>query len=94
MANRLRSPPRTIQKRRVILNENAECSPYGKPLTPAEWLSIPDYASRYGVHRQTVRKWLAAGLLTVYQVGKVIRVKHQPPAERRHIKVKRQRVPL
>lgn len=43
------------------------------------WLSITDYAQTYGVERKTVYKWLEAGLLITYRVGRLIRVKHQPP---------------
>jgi excisionase family DNA binding protein len=31
--------------------------------------SIADVAARLGVHTRTVRRWIAAGLLTSYRVG-------------------------
>lgn len=42
-------------------------------------MSISAYARAYGVDRSTVYKWLDAGLLVTYRVGRLIRVKHQPP---------------
>lgn len=50
----------------------------GKAKVPV-WVSIKDYAAIYGVHRKTVHKWLDAGLLDTYRVGRCIRVKHQLP---------------
>ena len=43
------------------------------------WLSVPDYAERYGVHRQTVQKWMAIGAVKSFRVGKVIRIADRPP---------------
>jgi hypothetical protein len=45
----------------------------------ADWISLAAYARLYGVHRNTVHKWLEAGLLVTYRVGHVIRVKDAPP---------------
>lgn len=50
---------------------------------PAVWINISRYARAYGVDRKTVYKWLAAGLLESWRVGMVVRIKHQPPTERR-----------
>jgi excisionase family DNA binding protein len=44
------------------------------------WLSITDYADAYGTSRHTVAKWLAAGLLTSFRVGRHIRIQDEPPA--------------
>lgn len=49
------------------------------PHPEIRWLSISDYARRYAVHRNTVRKWLAAGLLVTYRLEHVIRVQDAPP---------------
>jgi excisionase family DNA binding protein len=38
------------------------------------WLSITAYAQRYGVHRNTVRKWIANGLLIAWRKGRTVRV--------------------
>lgn len=43
------------------------------------WVSISAYARIYGVDRRTVYKWLDAGLLTVYRVDRVVRIKALPP---------------
>ena len=48
-------------------------------LTPREYLTISHYAHIHDVGRQTVFKWMRAGLLDWYREGKVIRVKNQPP---------------
>lgn len=48
-------------------------------MSEPRWLSISDYARRYAVHRNTVRKWLDAGLLTSYRLHHVIRVQDAPP---------------
>ena len=46
---------------------------------PPIWLSISAYARVWGIDRATVYKWLAAGLLDHYRVGRCIRVKDQQP---------------
>jgi hypothetical protein len=51
--------------------------------TQAEWLSITLYAQRYSTNRKTVYKWLEAGLLETFRVGRCIRVLNQPPCDRR-----------
>jgi excisionase family DNA binding protein len=43
------------------------------------WVSISQYARLYGIDRRTVYKWLDAGLLTVYRVDRVVRIKALPP---------------
>jgi excisionase family DNA binding protein len=43
------------------------------------WVSISGYARIYGVDRSTVYKWLEAGILDAYRVGRCIRLKNQPP---------------
>lgn len=45
------------------------------------WLTIKAYARFYAVDRGTVYKWLRSGLLTTFRVGRVVRVKHQPPKD-------------
>lgn len=47
-------------------------------LTPG-WLSITAYSRHYGADRKTVHKWLAAGLLNSYRVGRFIRVENTRP---------------
>ena len=49
----------------------------------ALWVNISTYAVLYAVDRKTVYKWLAAGLLERWRVGMVVRIKNQPPLERR-----------
>lgn len=44
-----------------------------------EWLTISGYAKKYNANRRTVYKWIAAGLLTTFKVGYVVRVKDLPP---------------
>ena len=52
-------------------------------LDQAQWLSIVKYARVYGIDRGTVYKWLAhGGILEVYQVGTLRRIRHQPPREK------------
>jgi hypothetical protein len=51
-----------------------------KPAPVELWVSITRYAQIYGVTRQTVSKWLGAGLLHAYRVGSVVRVRNIPPA--------------
>jgi excisionase family DNA binding protein len=52
---------------------------------PADWLSITDFAARYGVHRATVYKWLSANLLHIYRVGGLTRIRNLPPDEHRAV---------
>jgi hypothetical protein len=46
---------------------------------PEFWVCITDYAALYGVDRSTVYKWLNAGLLEVYRIDRVVRIKNKPP---------------
>jgi uncharacterized protein YggL (DUF469 family) len=48
-------------------------------LARSEWLSIAAYGRCYSADRKTVRKWLEGGLLITFRVGRVIRIKNQPP---------------
>lgn len=50
----------------------------------AVWLSISAYARQYGVHRNTVAKWLESDALITYRFGRVVRVRNVPPANPRH----------
>ena len=43
------------------------------------WLCVTDYADTYGINRSTVYKWLDAGLLEVYRVDRVVRIRNKPP---------------
>lgn len=45
------------------------------------WLTIKAYCRHYAIDRGTVYKWLRAGLLTTYRVGRLVRIKHEPPKE-------------
>lgn len=51
----------------------------GDDMNDAGWVSLSDYASIYGVHRNTVQKWRAAGLLTCWRTARTVRVKNMPP---------------
>ena len=48
---------------------------------PVRWVSIRTYAQLYGVHRNTVRKWIQAGLVTVFRQQRTVRIQAQPPHE-------------
>lgn len=48
-----------------------------------DWVSIKEYAAIYGVHRNTVAKWLEAGLVIAWKTRRTVRVKRQPPFEQR-----------
>ena len=43
------------------------------------WVSVTRYCELYDVNRKTVYKFLDAGLLRSWQVGRVLRVQNQPP---------------
>ncbi len=61
-------------------------------MTPAPqpiWVSISTYAVLYQANRKTVYKWLEAGLLETFRVGRCIRVLNQPPRDRRQPSVRR-----
>ena len=45
----------------------------------AVWVSLSTYARIYGVHRNTVAKWVKLELLECYRLGHTVRVKHEPP---------------
>lgn len=36
---------------------------------PQRFASIPDAATQYGVHHQTVRRWISQGRITGYRFG-------------------------
>ena len=44
-----------------------------------EWLSVTRYAQTYGVHRSTVYKWVTVGVVDIYRVGRLLRVRNEPP---------------
>lgn len=48
-----------------------------------EWLSIKGYAAHYGVHPNTVAKWIDAGLLVFWKAQRTVRIKRQPPFDSR-----------
>lgn len=50
-----------------------------KPSQDTRWLSIKAYAQLYGVHRNTVRKWIASGLVKVWRKGRTVRVLEERP---------------
>lgn len=50
---------------------------------PAQWVSVTTYAETFSVSQDTVYKWMKAGLLDTMRVGRLIRVKPIPPADRR-----------
>ena len=45
------------------------------------YLSYKQYQKKYSVSRSTVDKWRFAGLLTIFQIEKVIRIKDEPPSD-------------
>jgi excisionase family DNA binding protein len=45
------------------------------------WISVRRYCEIYGLSRATVYKYLDSGLLESWQVGRVLRVKNEPPQE-------------
>lgn len=69
--------------RRALAGADAALAHADAVLDQAQWLSIKKYARVYGVDRGTVYKWLAhGGILEVYQVGTLRRIRHQPPREK------------
>jgi excisionase family DNA binding protein len=46
------------------------------------WLSISAYARAYGIDRGTVYKWLEARVVISYRVGRLIRIKDEPPQQK------------
>lgn len=48
-------------------------------MSERHWLSIRAYGRKYAVHRNTVRKWLDAGLLMSYRLDGVLRVQDALP---------------
>lgn len=48
-----------------------------------EWLSVTLYAEKYGVDRNTVYKWLKAGLLVSYRVESLVRIRNLQPNQHR-----------
>jgi hypothetical protein len=43
------------------------------------WLTIAHYCVLYDVDRKTVWKYVDAGLLSYWQVGRIIRIANVPP---------------
>jgi hypothetical protein len=52
---------------------------------PADWVSVSDYAARYGIDRSTVYKWLGEELLEIYRVGSLLRIKNLPPNQHQRV---------
>lgn len=52
-------------------------------MSKPDWVSIKEYAGIYGVHRHTVAKWIEAGLVIAWKTGKTVRIKRQPPFDKR-----------
>lgn len=46
------------------------------------WLSISRYALVYGVSRNTVYKWMRAGVVETFQAERVVRIRNLKPRER------------
>lgn len=44
-----------------------------------EWISVSRYATKYGISRHTLYKWMDAGVVHFYRVERVVRVRDQPP---------------
>lgn len=49
------------------------------PILRPPWLTISEYAREYHVHRKTICKWLADGLLISWRVGRTTRIQNAPP---------------
>lgn len=49
------------------------------PPPPRVWLTIAHYCVLYDVDRKTVWKYVDAGLLSYWQVGRIIRIANVPP---------------
>lgn len=46
------------------------------------WLSVSDYATKYGMSPDTVKKLRDAGLLDSFRFGrKLVRIRDQPPSD-------------
>lgn len=43
--------------------------PKAKPADARRWASLDQAADYYGVHKMTVRRWIAAGKIAGYRVG-------------------------
>jgi hypothetical protein len=63
----------------VLRSAEAELESSTCVLARAEWVSIKNYARLNDVHRNTVTKWIAAGLVTIYRVRRIVRVRNIPP---------------
>ena len=46
-----------------------------------EWISISDYARKYGITRHTVYKFIGAGVVRFYKVGSLTRIYDAPPQQ-------------
>lgn len=46
------------------------------------WLSITTYARVYNADPKTVHKWLDAGHLRFYRIGRFIRIQNLPPSDK------------
>lgn len=64
-----------------LRDADAELAASAHVLARAEWVSIKHYAELNDIHRNTVTKWIAAGLLSVYRAKRIVRVKNVPPKQ-------------
>lgn len=68
-----------LEPEAVLASAEAELTSSARVLARAEWVSIKTYAQLNDVHRNTVTKWITAGLVTVYRVNRIVRVRNIPP---------------
>lgn len=48
-----------------------------------QYVSVTTYTEMFSVDRDTVYKWIDAGLLDTFRVGRLIRVRPVPPSDTR-----------
>jgi hypothetical protein len=46
---------------------------------PADYVTVGVFAAKYGVSRNTVKKWMRADILLIYRVGPLVRVRDMRP---------------
>mgnify|MGYP001579977547 CR=1 FL=1 len=54
-----------------------------RSMSKPDWVSIKEYAAHYSLHPNTVAKWIEHGLLVAWKVRHTVRVKRQPPFDKR-----------
>jgi hypothetical protein len=71
----------TLDRRRLLPRARLHGGRRAYDGKPAEWLSVKDFADKYGIGTDTVHKWIKSDVLLIYKMGALIRIRDIRPDE-------------